>query len=54
MQVVDFYEAYYPIKALYLSTEARFTGLNLITCTGNLTQGTNDFDKRIVVFAEQL
>lgn len=29
-------------------------GLNLITCAGNVVKGTNDFDKRIVVFAEQL
>jgi len=29
-------------------------GLNLITCTGTVIKGTNDFDKRIVVFAEQV
>lgn len=28
-------------------------GLNLITCAGNVIKGTNDFDKRLVVFAEQ-
>jgi sortase (surface protein transpeptidase) len=29
-------------------------GLNLISCTGKVIKGTNDFDKRIVVFTEQL
>ena len=29
-------------------------GLNLITCTGTVIKGTNEFDKRLVVFAEQL
>lgn len=29
-------------------------GLNLISCTGKVVKGTNDFDKRIVVFAEQM
>lgn len=29
-------------------------GLNLITCTGNVIKDTNEFDKRIVVFAEQI
>lgn len=28
-------------------------GLNLITCTGNVIKGTNNYDKRLVVFAEQ-
>lgn len=28
-------------------------GLNLITCAGKVIEGTNEFDKRIVVFAEQ-
>ncbi len=27
-------------------------GLNLITCAGSVIKGTNEFDKRIVVFAE--
>jgi sortase (surface protein transpeptidase) len=27
-------------------------GLNLITCAGSVVKGTNEFDKRIVVFAE--
>jgi len=30
------------------------SGLNLITCGGKVIPGTNDFDKRIVVFAEQI
>ena len=29
-------------------------GLNLISCTGKVIKGTNDFDKRLVVFAEQI
>lgn len=29
-------------------------GLNLITCAGKVIKGTNEFDKRLVVFAEQL
>lgn len=29
-------------------------GLNLITCTGDVTKGTNQYDQRVVVFAEQL
>lgn len=29
-------------------------GLNLVSCTGKVVKGTNDFDKRIVVFAEQM
>lgn len=29
-------------------------GLNMITCTGKVIPGTNEFDKRIVVFAEQV
>jgi sortase (surface protein transpeptidase) len=28
-------------------------GLNIMTCGGNVIKGTNNFDKRIVVFAEQ-
>lgn len=31
----------------------RKPGLNLITCTGKVIKDTNDFDKRLVVFAEQ-
>jgi len=29
-------------------------GLNMITCTGKVIPGTNEFDKRLVVFAEQV
>lgn len=29
-------------------------GLNLITCAGKVIKGTNDFDQRMIVFAEQL
>lgn len=29
-------------------------GLNLITCTGNVMKGTNNYTKRLVVFTEQL
>ncbi|MDQ5972059.1 MAG: hypothetical protein QG553_218 [Patescibacteria group bacterium] len=28
-------------------------GLNLITCTGKLIKGSHEFDKRVVIFAEQ-
>ncbi|HYF96541.1 MAG TPA: sortase [Patescibacteria group bacterium] len=30
------------------------SGLNLITCAGTVIKGTHQFDKRIVVFAEQM
>jgi hypothetical protein len=29
-------------------------GLNLITCTGDVIQGTNEFNERVVVFTEQV
>jgi sortase (surface protein transpeptidase) len=29
-------------------------GLNLITCTGQVVSGTNEFNQRVVVFAEQV
>jgi LPXTG-site transpeptidase (sortase) family protein len=29
-------------------------GLNLITCDGSVIKGTSEFDKRLVVFTEQL
>lgn len=29
-------------------------GLNLITCSGEIIEGTNQFDQRVVIFAEQL
>jgi LPXTG-site transpeptidase (sortase) family protein len=29
------------------------SGLNLITCTGDVIKGTNEFNKRVVVFAEK-
>jgi hypothetical protein len=32
----------------------RKPGLNLITCTGNVMAGTNEFNQRVVVFAEQV
>lgn len=32
---------------------ANKSGLNLITCTGKVMSGSNEFDKRLVVFAEQ-
>ena len=28
--------------------------LNLITCAGNVIKGTNQFDKRVVVYAQQI
>ncbi len=30
------------------------SGLNLITCTGSVKPGTSEFDKRVIVFAEQV
>ena len=30
------------------------SGLNLISCTGQVKKGTNDFDQRVIVFAEQI
>lgn len=30
------------------------SGLNLITCTGQVVKGTNHFDKRVIVFAKQV
>lgn len=36
-----------------LSPVTNKPGLNLITCTGNVMKGTNNYDKRLVVFAEQ-
>lgn len=30
------------------------SGLNLITCTGKVKPGTHEFDKRVIVFAEQI
>lgn len=30
------------------------SGLNLITCTGEVIKGTNEFNKRVVVFAQQI
>ncbi len=29
-------------------------GLNLITCTGNVLAGTNEFNERVVVFSEEI
>jgi len=38
--------------ALFNPVNAKLPGLNLITCGGKVIKGTNDFDKRIVVFAQ--
>jgi hypothetical protein len=29
-------------------------GLNLITCTGDVIKGTNEFSQRVIVYTEQL
>lgn len=36
------------------SVNSQKPGLNLITCAGSVIKGTNQFDKRIIVFAEQV
>jgi hypothetical protein len=39
------------MSALLSPINAGKPGLNLITCTGDVIKGTNDFTERIVVFA---
>jgi sortase (surface protein transpeptidase) len=39
------------MSALLSPIDANKPGLNLITCTGDVIKGTNDFDERIVIFA---
>jgi sortase (surface protein transpeptidase) len=40
------------INELFNPVNTKLPGLNLITCAGNVIKGSNDFDKRLVVFAE--
>jgi len=40
--------------AAALSPVSAKPGLNLITCTGKVIKGTRNYDKRLVVFSEQL
>lgn len=42
------------MAAVLAPVNADKPGLNLITCTGNVMKGTNNYDKRIVVFTEQV
>jgi LPXTG-site transpeptidase (sortase) family protein len=39
------------MSALLSPIDAGKPGLNLITCTGNVIKGTNDFNERVVIFA---
>jgi LPXTG-site transpeptidase (sortase) family protein len=41
------------MQALLNPINPKQPGLNLITCTGSVIKGTNEFDKRIVVFATE-
>lgn len=41
------------MASLMVSAKPGKSGLNLITCTGKVIKGTNDFDKRFVVYAVQ-
>jgi LPXTG-site transpeptidase (sortase) family protein len=41
------------MSAVLSPVDASKPGLNLITCTGDVIKGTNDFSERIVVFAVQ-
>ena len=41
------------MSALLSSIDAGKPGLNLITCTGDVIKGTNDFNERVVIFAVQ-
>lgn len=40
--------------AATMSIDATKPGLNLISCTGNVISGTNDFNERIIVFATKI
>jgi sortase A len=42
------------ISAALSSVNPNVPGLNLITCTGDVIKGTNEFNERIVVFAQQV
>lgn len=42
------------VQTLLTPIDSQHPGLNLITCAGDVIKGTNDFNKRIVVFAEQI
>ena len=42
------------MKAVLTPVDPSRPGLNLITCDGSVIKGTNEFNKRIVVFTEQV
>jgi LPXTG-site transpeptidase (sortase) family protein len=42
------------MKAVLAPINPHKPGLNLMTCTGNVIHGTSEFNRRVVVFAEQL
>ena len=48
-QVYDYRQV--NMAAVLLPVNAAKPGLNLITCTGTVIKGTNDFNERVVVFA---
>lgn len=48
-QVYDYQQV--DMSALLSPVEAGKPGLNLITCTGDVIKGTNEFNERIVIFA---
>lgn len=52
---VQLYEAdSVDMVAATMSIDSSKPGLNLISCTGDVISGTNDFNKRIVVFATKI
>jgi hypothetical protein len=42
------------MNAVLSPVTSNTNGLNLITCTGDVIPGTNEFSQRVVVFAEQI
>ncbi|HEY5441936.1 MAG TPA: class F sortase, partial [Candidatus Saccharimonadales bacterium] len=42
------------MQAAITPVTAGKSGLNLITCAGQVKKGTSEFSKRVIVFAEQM
>ena len=42
------------MQAAITPVTAGKSGLNLITCAGQVKAGTSEFSKRVIVFAEQM
>ena len=40
------------MNALLSPVNPKLPGLNLITCTGSVIKGTNEFNQRIIVFTQ--